>query len=138
MLAIRLQRIGRKKQPLYRVVVSENTKDMYGNHLEILGQYNPHSKEAILKADRIKYWVSKGAQVSASISNLLTKEGILVSAKKKAVSISKKRAAKKAVKDAENKAKEAVVSEPKVEESADNAPAEEVKAETTENKEETK
>ena len=38
MLAIRLQRVGRKKQAIYRVVVSEKTKDMYGNHLEILGQ----------------------------------------------------------------------------------------------------
>lgn len=102
MLAIRLQRIGRKKQPLYRVVVSEKTKDMYGNHLEILGQYNPHKKEAVLKGDRIKHWLSVGAQASASASNLLIKEGILTGKKKKSVSISKVRTAKMA-KEAESK-----------------------------------
>ncbi|PLX24659.1 30S ribosomal protein S16, partial [Candidatus Parcubacteria bacterium] len=57
MLAIRLQRVGRKKLPIYRVVVSEKTKDTYGDHLEILGTYNPHSKEANLKVDRIKHWL---------------------------------------------------------------------------------
>jgi len=103
MLAIRLQRVGRKKQPLYRVVVSENTKDMYGNHLEILGQYNPHKKEAVLKEDRIKHWLSVGAQASASASNLLIKEGLLEGKKKKSVAISKKRSAKKEAKEAENK-----------------------------------
>ena len=95
MLAIRLQRVGRKKQAIYRVVVSEKTKDMYGNHLEILGQYNPHNKEVMLKEDRIKHWISVGAQASDTVSNLLIKEGILEGDKKKSVSISKKRTAKK-------------------------------------------
>jgi len=98
MLAIRLQRVGRKKQPIYRVVVSEKIKDMYGNHLEILGQYNPHKKEALLKTDRIKYWISVGAQASATTSNLFIKEGIIEGAKQKSVSISKKRIAKSSAK----------------------------------------
>lgn len=103
MLAIRLQRVGRKKQPLYRVVVSERSKDMYGDHLEILGQYDPHKKEAALKEDRIKHWLSVGAQASASANNLLIKAGILEGDKKKSVSISKKRAAKKDAKEVEGK-----------------------------------
>ncbi|OGY94810.1 MAG: 30S ribosomal protein S16 [Candidatus Komeilibacteria bacterium RIFOXYC1_FULL_37_11] len=106
MLAIRLQRIGRKKQPLYRLVISEKTKDTQGNHLENLGQYNPHKKEAIFKAARIKYWISKGAKASASVNNILIKEGIVQGAKQKSVSITKTRAAKMEAKKAEN-AKEA-------------------------------
>lgn len=93
MLAIRLQRTGRKKQAMYRLVVSEKTKDMYGNHLENLGNFNPHSKEAVLKNDRIEYWLSKGAQASDTAYNLLVNQGIIKSNKKaKAVAISKKRA----------------------------------------------
>ena len=144
MLAIRLQRVGRKKQPIYRVVVSEKTKDMYGDHLEILGQYNPHNKEAVLKEDRIKHWVSKGAQASASASNLLIKEGILEGDKKKSVRITKKRAAKKDSKEAEGKkeeasapAEDAKTEEVKTEEAVPEAKAEESKeapAEKTEEK----
>ena len=96
MLAIRLARTGRKKKPMYRVVVSEKTKDMYGDHLEILGNYNPHTKEIILKTERIEHWLKSGAQASNTVHNLLIKEGVLKDAKKaKAVAISKKRKARK-------------------------------------------
>ncbi|MBU1202640.1 30S ribosomal protein S16 [Patescibacteria group bacterium] len=116
MLAIRLQRVGRKKQPLYRVVVSEKSKDTYGNHLEILGNYNPHKKEAVLKEDRIKHWLSVGAQASNTVNNLFIKEGVIEGKKAKSVRITKTRQAKQNEKnkaDTEAKAKEA---EPKVEE----------------------
>lgn len=109
MLAIRFQRTGRTKQPFYRVVVSEKTKDTQGKHLEILGSYNPRSKELSVKADKIKHWISKGAQASASVFNLLVKEGILEGKKMKSVSISKARTAKKVEaqkKEADLKAKE--------------------------------
>ena len=99
---IRLQRVGRKKQPLYRVVVSEKTKDMYGDHLEILGHYNPHNKEIVLKEDRIKHWLKSGAKASDTVHNLLIKESIIEGKKAKSVAISKKRQAKKA-KPAESK-----------------------------------
>jgi len=108
MLAIRFQRTGRNKQPFYRVVLSEKTKDTQGRHLEILGNYNPRSKEFNINTDKIKYWISKGAQASASVFNLLVKQGILEGKKMKSVSISKARLAKKQsaqVKEAENKAK---------------------------------
>lgn len=107
MLAIRLQRIGRKKQPLYRLVISEKTKDTQGNHLEILGQYNPHKKEAILKTERIKHWLAQGAQASATVNNLLINNGLLQGKKQKSVAISKTRGAKLEAKKAESKKVEA-------------------------------
>lgn len=111
MLAIRLKRVGRKGQPLYRVVISDKTRDMYGDHLEILGTYNPHNKVANLKADRINYWLSVGATSSATVHNLLVKEKVINSKKVKAVAISSRRqkvlAAKKAEVKPESKEAEA-------------------------------
>ncbi len=79
MLMIRLQRIGKKKQPAYRVVVSEKSKDLAGPQVEILGNYNPVAKPKTieLKAERIKYWLSKGAQASATVHNLLVTGGVI-------------------------------------------------------------
>lgn len=86
MLAIRLQRIGKKNRPSYRVVVSEHKRDLYGKHNEILGNYDPvaNPKTLNLKADRIKYWISVGAKPSATVHNLLVKEGVVEGAKVRA------------------------------------------------------
>ena len=125
MLAIRLQRTGRKKQAMYRLVVSEKTKDMYGDHLEILGNFNPHNKEAVLKNDRIEHWLAKGAQPSDTVHNLLVKQGIIKSDKKaKAVSISKKRASRGKDDKAEEKTEA-----PKEETKTEDKPAEDAKPE---------
>lgn len=95
MLKLRLARVGKKKHPIYRLVVSESTKDMYGNHLEILGQYDPHTKANSFNNERISYWMSVGAQASETVHNLLVATGLIKADKKaKAVSISKKRTAK--------------------------------------------
>ncbi|MFA5127103.1 MAG: 30S ribosomal protein S16 [Patescibacteria group bacterium] len=91
MLAIRLKRIGRKRQPLYRLVVSDKTRDMYGDHLETLGNYNPATKVATLQVERVKYWLDKGAQASATVHNLLVKEGVITAAKVRAIKITKNR-----------------------------------------------
>ncbi len=107
MLAIRLKRVGRKGQPLYRVMISDKSRDMYGDHLESLGSYNPHTKVANLKVERIKYWLSVGATTSATIHNLLVKEKIISEKKVKAVAISKKRSVKIAAKVASEKAEAA-------------------------------
>ena len=79
MLAIRLQRIGKKNRPSYRVVVSESSRDLYGKHNEILGNYDPVAtpKTINLKADRIKYWMSVGAKPSATVHNLLVSHGVV-------------------------------------------------------------
>jgi len=82
MLKIRLQRTGRVNDPSYRVVVTEHTNGpKSGRAKEVLGSYNPKSKERILNADRIKYWISVGAKASGTMHNMLVSAGI-VSGKK--------------------------------------------------------
>lgn len=71
MLTIKLSRIGKKKKPMYRLIISEKSKDPYGDSLEILGSYNPYSKEISANGERINYWISKGAQMTATVNNLL-------------------------------------------------------------------
>ena len=129
MLTIRFSRTGKKKQAQYRVIISENHKDPWGDNLEILGNYNPHTKEANLKEDKIKHWLSVGAQTSNSVHNLLVKQGIIEAGKKKAVSISKKRTTKKAEATAEDKKEEAPV-ETKPEATDETKPVEDKKEES--------
>lgn len=82
MLAIKLQRIGKKHQPSYRVVVAESRSKMAAPPVEDLGSYNPSTKKANLKKDRLEYWVKTGAQPTVTAHNLLVKEGVISSAKK--------------------------------------------------------
>jgi small subunit ribosomal protein S16 len=78
MLKIRLQRIGRINLPSYRVVVTEHTRaPQAGKFVERLGSYNPRTKERILNTDRIKYWLSVGAQPSDTMHNMLITAGII-------------------------------------------------------------
>lgn len=71
MLKVRLQRTGKRGQAYFRVVVVEHTKKPKGKFLELLGNYDPHKKEFKVKMDRVEYWISKGAQVSPTVNNLL-------------------------------------------------------------------
>ena len=71
MLIVRLQRTGKRGQAYFRVVVLEHTTRTKGKYLELLGTYNPHQKELKVEKDRIEYWVSKGAQTSPTVNNLL-------------------------------------------------------------------
>jgi small subunit ribosomal protein S16 len=101
MLTIRLQRIGKKNNPTYRLVISEKARDTQGRNLEILGSFNPHAKEGGLvpNTERIKYWLEKGAQTSNTVHNLFLKAGLIGGEKKKkSVYISTDRAAKLAEK----------------------------------------
>jgi small subunit ribosomal protein S16 len=72
---IRLSRRGAKKQPHYRVVVIEKDRARDGRSVEVVGTYNPRTNPASvdLKMDRIEYWRSKGAQLSATVSRLMAK-----------------------------------------------------------------
>ena len=90
MLTIRLSRIGKKKQANFRVIISEKAKDTQGNYLELLGYYNPHTNKLELKTERIKYWLTKGAQTSGTIHNLLVDQKIITAAKIKVANIKKK------------------------------------------------
>lgn len=91
MLQIKLSRIGAKKKPTYRIIILEKSKDPYGKSLEILGHYNPHTKEIVLKEDRIKHWLSKGAGATDTVHNLLVSKGLLEGKKIKGYKLSKKR-----------------------------------------------
>ncbi|MGZ8847868.1 MAG: 30S ribosomal protein S16 [Pyrinomonadaceae bacterium] len=73
MLAIRLMRTGAKKRPSYRIVVKEKQSKRDGAYLENLGTYNPTREpaEIKLKADRVQYWISKGAQPTDTVRRLI-------------------------------------------------------------------
>ena len=90
MLKIRLARIGKKKQPTYRFVVSDSQKDLYGKQLEILGNYNPRSKVLDIKKERVEFWMGKGAQPSPTVHNLLVDQNIIKGEKVKASKSGKK------------------------------------------------
>lgn len=77
MLTIRLSRIGKRKNPLYRLIISEKSRDPFGKALEILGSYNPFTKVLAAKNDRINYWLSKGASMSATVNNLLIDKEVI-------------------------------------------------------------
>lgn len=78
MLTIRLSRVGRKNDPSFRVIVVESKrKPQPGNYLENVGTYDPRADRAVLKADRIKHWISQGATVSDTVHNLLVSQKII-------------------------------------------------------------
>ena len=81
MLAIKLQRIGKKHQPGYRVVVAERRSKMIAPPVEDLGFYDPLSKAAGIKKERVLHWISVGAQPTVTAHNLIVKQGILSGAK---------------------------------------------------------
>lgn len=120
MLTIRFSRIGKKKKPFYRLIISEKTKDTWGTYLEQLGHYDPQTKVAALKTDRIKYWLGVGAQTSNSVHNLLVKEAVIKDDKAKSVFISKNRAAK--IEKAKPKPEEPKAEEKPAEAAAEAAP----------------
>jgi len=77
MLAIKLSKTGKTNKKNFRLIISEKSRDPYGDVLEILGSYNPHSKELAVKAERIKYWLSKGAKMTETVNNLLVVKNII-------------------------------------------------------------
>ena len=78
MVKIRLKRKGRKKKPLYRIVVIEDSNQRDGKTIEDIGAYNPHIEPSAIsvKEDRVKYWVSVGAQPSNTVVRLLSTVGL--------------------------------------------------------------
>ena len=75
---IRLMRVGKKKQPTYRVVVADGRSPRDGRFIENVGQYNPQTEPStiVLKEDRIREWLAKGAQPTPSVRKLLKTQGI--------------------------------------------------------------
>ncbi|CAN0487259.1 unnamed protein product [Ectocarpus sp. 12 AP-2014] len=79
---VRLQRLGRRNRPFYRVVVADSRAPRDGKFIELVGTYNPLAtrsgvKEVTFKVDRIRYWISVGAQPSDRVAWLLGQFGIL-------------------------------------------------------------
>lgn len=79
MLRIRLSRVGKIRQPSYRVVVAEKESKRDGRIVESIGHYNPlpNPAEFTIKEDRALYWLSVGAQPSDAVRILLQKQGTM-------------------------------------------------------------
>lgn len=77
---IRLRRVGRKKLPLYRIVVAEKTAPRDGAFIDVIGTYSPKAKAAAdqltVDADKARTWLAKGATASDTVHSLLRKAGL--------------------------------------------------------------
>jgi len=82
LLRIRLTRMGAKKKPYYRVVVTEQRQARDGRFMEIVGHYNPRTDPPSieLNMERVQHWMERGAQPSETVSSLLKKASPVVSA----------------------------------------------------------
>lgn len=78
---IRFQRVGRRRQASFRLVLVEKETGPRGKALEFLGSWNPQTKHLILKKERVDYWLGKGAKPSESAHNLLVRERIISGSK---------------------------------------------------------
>jgi small subunit ribosomal protein S16 len=108
MLTIRFSRVGKKKAPIYRIVVQAKHRDPWSPAIEILGHYNPQKnpKEVVVKGDRVKHWLSQGAQASDSVWNLMVEQKIVEGEKRSTTHISKKHAGRLEQAASEAKAKQ--------------------------------
>ena len=98
---IRLQRIGRKNDASFRVVLTDSKNAAKsGKFKEILGSYNPKSGEVLFKADRIKYWIGNGAQASDTVHNFLVHQKMIEGKKKNVLSKKSPTQPRKALKKA--------------------------------------
>jgi small subunit ribosomal protein S16 len=78
MLMIRLQRTGRRNDPAFRIVALEKTSSpKAGTYTDLLGTYNPRTKALTVAGDRVQKWISQGAQLSPTLSNLLIRNKII-------------------------------------------------------------
>lgn len=78
MLKMRLQRVGRKNDPSYRVVVTDSrTGPKSGKHVDLLGSYEPKSGTVRIDGARAKEWLAKGVQASGTVHNMLVSQNII-------------------------------------------------------------
>ena len=101
MLKIRLQRLGRKNDPHFKLIVTPSTyKPKTHKFIEDLGHYNVKAGKYEFKGERVKYWISVGAQVSPTVHNFLVAQNLVEGKKKnvlpkKAITKAKKELKKK-------------------------------------------
>lgn len=79
MVKIRLRRIGRKKAPMYRIVIADSASPRDGRFIEIVGTYSPRQAEGAVRLDeaRIEHWLDKGAQPTDTVRSIIRKAGML-------------------------------------------------------------
>ncbi len=79
MLRIRLRRVGKKKRPVYRVVVADSRAPQRGAFIETIGLYDPLTEPATVKIDEEKAqkWLQQGARPSETVAKLLARQGLL-------------------------------------------------------------
>lgn len=130
MLKMRLQRVGRKNDPSYRVVVTDSrTGPKSGKHVDLLGSYDPKVNRIAIDALRAKDWLSKGVQPSPTVHNILVGQKIIegkkinVLPRKSPVIDEAAVAAKKAAEEAAAAPAETVAEEPVAETPQEEAPA---------------
>ena len=124
MLAIRLQRVGRKGYPVYRVAVQEAQRHpSSGRVVAYVGTYNPHTKEVTLQKDDVQKFLSNGAQPTPRVVKLLKQEGVKLPSWVKEPASDKQKSIRNVEKLRKNQPKEEVVAE--AEEVAEETPAEE-------------
>lgn len=87
MLRIRLSRVGKKHSPHFRVVVADQRAPIQGKFVEIIGHYHPAqtSKDFVVKEDKVKAWIAKGAVPTDTVWNLLCDHGIMPKDQKRMV-----------------------------------------------------
>jgi len=134
MLKIRLQRIGKRGQAYFKVVVNEHARKPQGKYLELLGSYDPHKNKVNVDAEKVKYWLGQGAKMSSTVNNLLVGRGVIEGEKVKVWKPKKKPAAPEqtAAPTAKTEIKETPKEEVKNEEPTAETPKEEVKEEKKE------
>lgn len=79
MVKIRLNRMGAKRQPFYRIVVADSRSPRDGRFIEIVGNYDPTKDPAIINVDeeKVMAWIKNGAQPTDTVRSLLSKQGIM-------------------------------------------------------------
>ena len=124
MLAIRLQRVGRAGYPTYRLAVQESQRHpSSGRVVAYVGSYNPHTKSVTVQAEAAQKYLDNGAQPTPRVAKLLKEGGVVLPKWVKQPVTDKQKALRNPEKLRKNQPKEEVVEE---------APAEEVAAETAE------
>jgi len=115
MLKIRLQRVGRKHEPVFRLVLTDSQNSTKsGKYQEILGNFDSrHGEAAVFKADRITHWIGLGAQPSDTVHNLLVSRKIITGKKVNALPKKKPIVKEGAAESAEIKAEESSAEAPK-------------------------
>ncbi len=75
---IRLSRVGRKKKPIYRIVVADSRSPRDGKVIESIGRYGPQEEPSLIEIDeaKVRDWLAKGAQPTGTVSRLLANKGI--------------------------------------------------------------